>query len=72
MEMGADAVLANTAVATAGNPAKLAEAFALAVKAGRQAYLSQMPATKPAATASSPLTGFLFEHDNSPRNQQYT
>ncbi|MDO8580441.1 MAG: thiazole synthase, partial [Candidatus Omnitrophota bacterium] len=43
MEMGADAILANTAVAAAGHPAELAQAFHLAVQAGRLAYLSQMP-----------------------------
>ncbi|MCA9393612.1 MAG: thiazole synthase [Candidatus Omnitrophica bacterium] len=61
MEMGADAVLVNTAVATAGHPAPLAEAFALAVRAGRQAYLSGLPRKKSDADASSPLTGFLYE-----------
>lgn len=61
MEMGADAVLVNTAVATAGHPAGLAKAFALAVDAGRQAFLSDLPRQKSAADASSPLTGFLYE-----------
>ena len=61
MEMGVDAVLANTAVATAGNPAGLAEAFALAIKAGRLAYLSKTPAKHEEAHASSPLTNFLYE-----------
>ena len=65
MEMGAAAVLANTAVATAGNPAGLAKAFSLAVAAGRLAYLSQLPQSKESAEASSPLTGFLFKHDHS-------
>ncbi len=61
MEMGADAVLANTAVATAGNPAALAHAFSLAVKAGRLGYLSNLPHQKDIASASSPLTGFLYD-----------
>lgn len=61
MEMGADAVLANTAVATAGNPALLAQAFAKAVEAGRLGYLSKLPPAKDLANASSPLTGFLYE-----------
>ncbi len=62
MELGADAVLANTAVATAGHPALLAKAFAQAVEAGRMAYLSQLPnPTKGGASASSPLTGFLYD-----------
>ena len=61
MEMGADAVLANTAVATAQNPAALARAFALAVEAGRMAYLSGLPLQQSIAKASSPLTGFLYD-----------
>lgn len=61
MEMGADAVLANTAVATAGHPAALAKAFSMAVSAGRLGYLSKLPAQKDSANASSPLTGFLYE-----------
>ena len=60
MEMGAAAVLANTSVATAEHPSLLAEAFSLAVKAGRLAYLSKTPEEKNNASASSPLTGFLF------------
>src|SRR3989338_6465741 len=46
MEMGADAVLANTAIATAGQPAQLARAFKMAIDAGRLAYLSKMPPTQ--------------------------
>ncbi len=61
MEMGADAVLVNTAVATAGHPPLLAEAFSMATHAGRMAYLSQLPERKNLADASSPLTGFLYE-----------
>jgi len=61
MEMGADAVLVNTAVAAAGNPAQIAQAFSLATAAGRLAYLSKLPAIKSHANSSSPLTGFLFE-----------
>ena len=61
MEMGADAVLVNTAVATAGDPATLAKSFSMAVAAGRLAYLSKLPQQKDIATASSPLTGFLYE-----------
>ena len=59
MEMGADAVLVNTAIATAGDPVLMAEAFSLAVQAGRKAYLSKVGALKNYAEASSPLTGFL-------------
>ena len=61
MELGADAVLVNTAVAIAEKPALIAEAFAQAVKAGRSGYLSGLPAKRPMGEASSPLTGFLFE-----------
>jgi len=60
MEMGVDAVLANTAVATAENPAGLAEAFSLAIKAGRLAFLSKTPIIREGAHASSPLTNFLY------------
>ena len=59
MEMGADAVLVNTAIATAKEPAKMAEAFKLAVIAGRMAFLSGFSASSRKANASSPLTGFL-------------
>lgn len=61
MEMGADAVLVNTAVATAGDPTMIAQAFALAVKAGRLGFLSKLPSTENIALASSPLTGFLYK-----------
>ncbi len=64
MELGADAVLVNTAVANARNPKSIAKAFALAVKAGRLAYLGGVPGEKDSASASSPLTGFLFEDKN--------
>jgi len=59
MEMGAAAVLVNTAIATAGNPVAMARAFALAVEAGRTAYLAGLAETQEYARASSPLTGFL-------------
>jgi len=59
MEMGADAVLVNTALATAGDPPRMAEAFAKAVEAGRLAWLSGTGNESPLARASSPLTGFL-------------
>ncbi len=59
MELGAAAVLVNTAIATAGNPVLMGEAFGLAVEAGRKAYLSGAGAVKEYAEASSPLTGFL-------------
>ena len=60
MEMGADAVMANTAIATAGNIPAMAEAFKKAVEAGRTAYLSGLGRIiNGSASASSPLTGFL-------------
>ena len=60
MEMGAAAVMANTAIATAGNVEEMAEAFKKAIEAGRSAYLSGLGRTiEQGASASSPLTGFL-------------
>lgn len=59
MELGADAVLVNTAIAIAGDPIAMAEAFSLAVKAGRQAYESGLATSFNTAQASSPLTEFL-------------
>ena len=60
MEMGAAAVMANTAIATAGNVEEMAEAFKKAIEAGRSAYLSGLGRTiERGASASSPLTGFL-------------
>ena len=61
MEIGADAVLVNTAIATAADPPEMAAAFKLAVEAGRMAYESGMPSISKRASASSPLTGFLSE-----------
>ena len=59
MEIGADAVLVNTAIAVAGNPVKMAEAFKLAVEAGRLAYEAKLGIKRNFAEASSPLTSFL-------------
>ena len=60
MEMGAAAVMANTAVATAGDVEVMAEAFKKAIEAGRMAYLSGLGRTlTKGASASSPLTGYL-------------
>lgn len=59
MEMGADAVLVNTAIASAGDPVAMARAFSLAVEAGRMAFESGLGAKASAARASSPLTSFL-------------
>ena len=60
MEMGAAAVMANTAIATAGDIPQMASAFKKAIEAGRQAYLSGLGRVREkGAEASSPLTGFL-------------
>jgi len=64
MEMGADAVLVNTAIAIAADPVRMAQAFRKAIEAGREAYeigLGQKLAT---ANATSPLTGFLAGTEN--------
>ncbi|HDH57708.1 MAG TPA: thiazole synthase [Bacteroidetes bacterium] len=59
MEMGADAVLVNTAIATAEDPVRMAQAFRLGVQSGREAFRAGVPVEKQTAEASSPLTGFL-------------
>lgn len=59
MEIGADAVLVNTAIAVAGDPVKMAEAFKLAVEAGRLAFEAKLGIKRNFAEASSPLTSFL-------------
>ncbi len=59
MEMGADAVLVNTAIAVARDPVAMSRAFAKAVTAGREAYLAGLGAQAQSAVASSPLTAFL-------------
>lgn len=59
MEMGADAVLVNTAIAVAGNPVEMAEAFKFGVMAGRKAFLAKLGSVSREAVASSPLTSFL-------------
>jgi len=59
IEMGADSVLVNTAIATAGDPVRMAEAFKLGVEAAVTARDAGMPGQKDKADASSPLTGFL-------------
>ncbi len=59
MEMGADCVLVNTAIAVAEDPAGMARAFRLGVEAGRAAYLAGAAPERREAEASSPLTGFL-------------
>lgn len=61
MELGADAVLVNTAIAVAGNPVLMAQAFKEAVIAGRNAFEAQLAQPIKYAAASSPLTAFLSE-----------
>lgn len=62
MEMGCTAVMANTAIATAGDITEMAAAFRLAIEAGRRAYLSGLGRVlEHEASASSPLTGFLHD-----------
>ena len=58
---GAAAVMANTAIATAGNIPAMAEAFRKAIEAGRTAYLAKTGRVRETASASSPLTGFLHD-----------
>ncbi|MDR0507875.1 MAG: thiazole synthase [Dysgonamonadaceae bacterium] len=60
MEMGADAVLVNTAIAVSGDPAAMSRAFRLAVESGRIAFEAQLANQVSTAQASSPLTSFLM------------
>ncbi|MDO6819612.1 thiazole synthase [Zobellia sp. 1_MG-2023] len=59
MELGADAVLVNTAIAVSPSPVDMAIAFKMAVEAGRMAYRAKLAPVKEVAEASSPLTSFL-------------
>jgi len=59
LEMGADAVLVNTAIAVAADPNRMAIAFKMAVEAGRAAFESGLAAQQETASATSPLTAFL-------------
>lgn len=61
MEMGAAAIMANTAIASAGNLPLMASAFRDAINAGRSAYLAGFGNVRDTASASSPLTGFLHD-----------
>ena len=61
MEMGAAAIMANTAIASAGNLPLMASAFRDAINAGRKAYLVGCGNVRDTASASSPLTGFLHD-----------
>ncbi len=59
MEMGADCCLVNTAISVAGDPVAMADAFRMAVEAGRKAYEAGLGTVSDCAEASSPLTNFL-------------
>jgi thiazole synthase len=59
MELGADGVLTNTAIAQAQNPMIMAEAMKHAVRAGRMSYLAGRIPKRPYATASSPVDGMI-------------
>lgn len=59
MELGADAVLVNTAIAVSGDPVEMARAFKLGVEAGRMAFEAKLGNQSKRAIASSPLTSFL-------------
>ena len=61
LEMGADAVLVNTAIAVAEDPAEMARAFRLGVEAGRRGFEAGLGTSSQTASATSPLTGFLDE-----------
>ena len=64
MEMGVTAVMANTAIATAGNIPLMADAFRKAIQAGREGYLSVPGRVREkGASPSSPLTGYLREQE---------
>jgi thiazole synthase len=59
MELGADAVLVNTAIARAGDPVEMARAFSLGVEAGRAAFLAGLIEERETAEPSSPVTGLV-------------
>lgn len=59
MEMGAAAIMANTAIATAGDVPRMAEAFKLSIEAGHLAYMAKLGRVQDKGSASSPLTGYL-------------
>ena len=63
MELGADAVLINTAIAVADNPSAMGHAFRMGVDSGRLAYESGLAAVRQTAEATSPLTSFLYKDD---------
>lgn len=69
MELGADAVLVNTAIAVAGDPCRMARAFKAAVEAGREAYEIGLADQLATASATSPLTAFLNDTEPSPADE---
>jgi thiazole synthase len=69
LEMGCDAVLVNTAIAAAGDPVRMAAAFARAVTAGREARLAGLMAQANEAAPTSPLTAFLSGSGTQPVDQ---
>jgi thiazole synthase len=68
MELGADAVLVNTAIAVAPNPVAMAQAFRMAVEAGRLAYETGLSHPSSTASPTSPLTAFLDAPAETPPN----
>ncbi|OAV69445.1 Thiazole synthase [Bacteroidales bacterium Barb4] len=66
MEIGADAVLVNTAIAVAGDPVRMAQAFRMAVESGRMAFEARLAGQHRTAEASSPLTAFLNNTTQTP------
>jgi thiazole synthase len=65
MEMGADAVLVNTAIAIASDPVRMAQAFKKAIEAGREAYDIGLGEKQWTASATSPLTSFFSKQSKS-------
>jgi thiazole synthase len=66
MEMGADAVLVNTAIAIASDPVRMAQAFRKAIEAGREGYEIGLGQKSQIAQATSPLTGFFSTSSHHP------
>lgn len=71
IEMGADAVLVNTAIAVAGDPVRMAHAFQLTVEAARGAFEAGLPKTEEDAVASSPLEGFCHQSSTGGRPRPF-
>ena len=67
LEMGADAVLVNTAIAIASDPVRMAQAFRKAVEAGRDAHEIGLAEARTTASATSPLTAFFSEGTDAPK-----